>query len=95
MGPRVLCSSRLGATPDLKRLEAASERLAPRPLHGLTERELEVLRFIAAGKTNKGIGAALFLSEKTIERHVSNVLAKLGVPSRAAATAYAYEHRLI
>lgn len=86
---------RLGAVPDLKRLEAGSERHTPRSLHGLTERELEVLRFVASGKTNKGIGAALFLSEKTIERHVSNVLAKLGVPSRAAATAYAYEHRLL
>jgi DNA-binding CsgD family transcriptional regulator len=85
----------LGAVPDLKRLEAVTERPAPRAPHGLTERELEVLRFVAAGKTNKGIGAALFLSEKTIERHVSNVLAKLGVTSRTAATAYAYEHRLI
>jgi DNA-binding CsgD family transcriptional regulator len=86
---------RLGAALELKGLEAPSASPPPRALHGLTERELEVLRSIAAGKTNKSIAAALFLSEKTIERHVSNVFVKLGVPSRAAATAYAYEHGLL
>jgi DNA-binding CsgD family transcriptional regulator len=86
---------RLGAVLDLKGLEAPSESPPPRPPHPLTERELEILRFIATGKTNKSIAAALFLSEKTIERHVSNVFTKLGVPTRAAATAYAYEHGLL
>jgi DNA-binding CsgD family transcriptional regulator len=86
---------RLGATLDTKALKASSEGQRPRPPHGLTERELEVLRFVAAGKTNKSIAAALCLSEKTIERHVSNVFAKLGVPSRAAATAYAYAHQML
>jgi DNA-binding CsgD family transcriptional regulator len=86
---------RLGAVQDLKGLEASNEGPPPRASHGLTERELEVLRLVASGKTNKSIAAALFLSAKTIERHVSNVFVKLGVPSRAAATAYAYEHRLL
>jgi DNA-binding NarL/FixJ family response regulator len=53
------------------------------------------LREVAAGATNKAIAASLVLSERTVERHVSNIFAKLRVPSRAAATAYAYEHRLV
>lgn len=61
----------------------------------LTDRELEVLRLIAAGKANKAIARTLYLSEKTVARHVSNILAKLGVPSRVAATTYAYEHGLV
>ena len=63
--------------------------------HGLTTRELQVLRLVAAGKTNKAIARELKLSEKTIDRHLSNIFAKLDVPSRAAATAYAYQHQLI
>jgi DNA-binding NarL/FixJ family response regulator len=61
----------------------------------LTPRELEVLLLVAAGKTNRAIAAQLFLSEKTVDRHMSNILTKLDVPSRAAATAFAYEHRLL
>ena len=53
-----------------------------------------MLRLIAAGNTNKAIAAELCLSERTIDRHVSNILSKLDVPSRAAATAYAYDHKL-
>jgi len=64
----------------------------PRPL---TPREMEVLRLVAAGKTNKVIAQELFVSERTVDRHVSNILSKLDVPSRAAATAFAYEHRLL
>ena len=63
--------------------------------HGLTPRELQVLRLVAAGTTNKAIAAELVLSERTVDRHVSNIFTKLGVPSRAAATAYAYEHKLV
>ena len=63
--------------------------------HGLTARELEVLRLIAAGRTNKSIASQLCVSERTIDRHVSNILTKLDVPSRAAATAYAYAHQLL
>ncbi len=62
--------------------------------HGLTPRELEVLRLVASGQSNKAIAAGLVLSEKTVERHLSNIFSKLGVSSRAAATAFAYEHEL-
>ncbi len=88
---------RLGAAADLAavdRLRSAGKPSA-RAGHGLTPRELEVLRLVAAGKTNKTIAAELGLSEKTVDRHVSNIFAKVDVPSRAAATAYAYEHDLI
>jgi DNA-binding NarL/FixJ family response regulator len=61
----------------------------------LSARELEVLRLVAAGQTNKAIAAELVLSERTIERHLSNIFAKLGVSSRAAATAFAYRHELV
>jgi DNA-binding NarL/FixJ family response regulator len=54
-----------------------------------------VLRLIAAGRTNKAIAAELFLSERTIDRHVSNLFNKLNVSSRVSATAYAYDHRLL
>jgi DNA-binding NarL/FixJ family response regulator len=60
----------------------------------LTDRELEVLRLVAAGETNKAIATRLVLSERTVDRHVSNIFAKLGVSSRAAATAQAYERGL-
>lgn len=59
---------------------------------GLTEREAQVLRLVAAGKTNKGIAAELYLSEKTVGRHLSNIFTKLGVNSRAAATSFAHRH---
>ena len=68
---------------------------ADRGTHGLTARELEVLLLLASGKTNKEIGAALFVSERTIDRHVSNMFTKLDVPTRAAATAWAYRTGLI
>src|SRR5262249_47759667 len=66
-----------------------------RDTHGLTERELEALRLVAAGHTNKAIADELVLSERPVDRHVSNILAKLRVSSRAAATAFAYEHGLV
>jgi DNA-binding NarL/FixJ family response regulator len=62
---------------------------------GLTERELQVLRLIAGGKTNKAIARELSLSEKTVDRHVSNIFTKVNVASRASATAFAYQHQLI
>ena len=85
----------LGAAPDLARIDALTRGAPSGRPHGLTPRELQVLRLVAAGKTNKAIAAELFLSEKTVDRHVSNIFTKLDVPSRAAATAYAYEHKLI
>jgi len=63
--------------------------------HPLTARELQVLRLVAAGKTNATIAAELFLSEPTIERHLSNIFTKLDLSTRTAATAWAYEHGLI
>jgi len=65
------------------------------PAHGLSARELEVLLLVASGTTNKAIAEALFPSEKTVDRHVSNIFVKLDVPTRAAATAWAYQHRLV
>jgi DNA-binding NarL/FixJ family response regulator len=65
------------------------------PAHGLSERELEVLRLVATGRTNQEIADELYLAVKTIDRHVGNILAKLAVSSRTAATAFAYEHGLI
>jgi len=62
---------------------------------GLSGRELEVLRRVAAGDTNRAIAAALVLSDRTVDRHVSNIFAKLGVSTRAAATARAYERGLV
>jgi DNA-binding NarL/FixJ family response regulator len=53
-----------------------------------------VLQLVATGRTNRSIAAELFLSEKTVARHLSNIFTKLGVSSRAAATAYAYRHDL-
>jgi DNA-binding CsgD family transcriptional regulator/tetratricopeptide (TPR) repeat protein len=85
----------LGAAPDLNRLDALARGAPADHPHGLTRRELQVLRLVTAGKTNKAIAAELHLSEKTIDRHVSNIFTKLDVPSRAAATAYAYEHKLV
>ncbi len=77
----------LGARPALAALKP--------PSHGLTARELEVLGLVATGQTNKGVARQLGLSEKTVDRHVSNIFGKLGLATRAAATAYAYEHGLL
>ncbi len=79
----------LGAAPDLARVDSLTLTAAPRNAHGLTERELEVLRHLAGGETNKAIAGELVLSVRTVDRHVSNIFAKLGVSSRAAATTYA------
>jgi DNA-binding CsgD family transcriptional regulator len=85
----------LGAGPDVAALGTLPGAPAAKPPHGLTQRELQVLRLVAAGQTNKLIARQLFLSEKTIDRHVSNIFVKVNVGSRAAATAWAYEHHLV
>jgi DNA-binding NarL/FixJ family response regulator len=88
---------RLEASPDLAKVNSIRRQaLALRSDScGLTGRQLQVLRLVATGRTNRQIAGELVLSEKTIERHVSNIFAKLSVPSRAAATAYAYRHHLL
>jgi DNA-binding CsgD family transcriptional regulator len=93
-GSARLAFAELGAAPDLARLDSLARRTLS-DAAGLTPRELEVLRWVAAGETNKAIAAKLVLSERTVERHVSNIFTKLRVSSRAAATAYAYEHDLV
>jgi DNA-binding CsgD family transcriptional regulator len=85
----------LRAAPDVQRVDSLTESRQAAASHGLTQRELQVLRLVARGATNKSIAAELVLSERTIDRHVSNIFAKLLVSSRAAATAYAYEHDLV
>ena len=82
---------RLGAKPDLGRLAAR----APADAHGLSRRELEVLRLVASGKSNREIASQLVISEHTVARHLQNIFAKLGVSSRTAATAFAFEHDLV
>ncbi len=85
----------LGAGPDLAQLDALSRKAAATATGGLTAREMQVLQLVAAGKTNRVIAGDLFLSEKTVARHISNIFTKLGLSSRSAATAYAYEHDLV
>jgi DNA-binding CsgD family transcriptional regulator len=85
----------LGAQPDFAGVMAHSRKASAMTAGGLTAREMQVLRLVAAGKTNRSIAADLFLSEKTVARHVSNIFAKLGLSTRSAATAYAYKHDLV
>ena len=90
-----LSFQQLGAAFDV----VAVERLTSTTRRGtdgtLTEREAQVLSLLATGATNRAIAVELVISEKTVARHVSNIFTKLGVSSRAAATAYAYEHGLV
>ena len=85
----------LGAAPDLAHVDSRVTSAPAKDAHGLSPRELEVLRHVARGKTNREIATELVLSERTVERHVSNIFAKLRVSTRAAATAFAYEHQLL
>jgi DNA-binding CsgD family transcriptional regulator len=85
----------LGAVPDVARVDALSGRAETTETQGLSPRELEVLRLVASGRTNRQIAEELVVSEHTIARHVQNIFTKLGVSSRAAATAFAFEHGLV
>ena len=93
----------LGAAPALARLEelfgaagnGGGRGPGRHPGLEVTSRELEVLRLVAGGRTNREIAEELVISEKTVERHLSNIFTKLGVSNRAAATAYAYDHNLV
>ena len=84
----------LGARPDVARAERALDP-APPASPVLTPRETQVLRLLATGMTNRAIAGDLSISEKTVARHISNIFTKLDLPSRAAATAYAFRHRLV
>ena len=86
---------RLGAAPDLALVDALTRGSERPATAGLTQRELQVLGLVATGRTNRAIAAELVISEKTVARHVSNILTKLVLASRSAATAYAYEHGLV
>jgi DNA-binding CsgD family transcriptional regulator len=85
----------LGAVRDVARVDDLVARVEAVRGSGLSSREIEVLRLVAEGMTNREIAARLVISERTVDRHVSNVFSKLDVSSRAAATAYAYEHQLL
>jgi ATP/maltotriose-dependent transcriptional regulator MalT len=82
----------LGAAPEIARVDRLVGR---KESHGLSARELEVLRLLASGRTNRDIATELVVSEHTVARHVQNIFAKLGVSSRTAATAFAFEHDLV
>ena len=85
----------LGAAPDVVWVDSLTGRAELADAHGLTPRELEVLRLVATGKSNREIAATLVISEHTVARHVQNIFTKLGVPSRTAAGAFAFEHDLV
>jgi DNA-binding NarL/FixJ family response regulator len=87
--------AQLGAAPDVARVDELAGGTSGRDLHGLTERELQVLRLVAAGKSNREIASTLVISEHTVARHVQNIFAKVDVSSRAAAGAFAFEHDLV
>jgi DNA-binding NarL/FixJ family response regulator len=86
---------RLGANPDLAWLDQYMEGDRRAGDGGLTGRELEVLALVASGATNKAIASELFVSERTVDRHVSNIFSKLAVTTRTAAATYAHEHGLL
>jgi DNA-binding NarL/FixJ family response regulator len=85
----------LGAATELARVEALIGKAPSDAPGGLSAREVEVLALVAKGKTNREISTALVISEHTVARHLQNVFAKLGVSSRTAASAFAFEHGLV
>jgi len=85
----------LGAIPDLERVNALLNTKKHAETHGLSLRELQVLGLIASGKTNRMVAEELFISERTVDRHVSNIFNKLGVSSRVEATAFALKNQML
>jgi len=86
---------RLGAAPALAELEKPATRPGPIPGNPLSSREREVLRLVAKGQSNRQIAARLFISEHTVAGHLAHIFDKLGVASRTAAAAFAFEHKLL
>jgi ATP/maltotriose-dependent transcriptional regulator MalT len=86
---------RVSAEPDMARVDTLRQHTGRTGAHTLSARELQVIELVATGKTNRQIARLLSISERTVDRHVSNILLKLQLPSRSAATAYAYRHDLI
>jgi DNA-binding CsgD family transcriptional regulator len=87
--------AQLGAAPDVAWVESLTLRAPAGDTHGLTARELEVLRLVAAGRSNREIATSLVISEHTVARHLQNIYAKLRVSSRTAASKFAFEHDLV
>ena len=85
----------LKAMPDLKRIERLIKTKRNYQNYGLTLRELQVLGRVASGKTNKKVAGELFISTRTVDRHVSNIYNKLGVSSRAEATAFTLNNNIV
>jgi DNA-binding CsgD family transcriptional regulator len=86
---------RVAAAPDVARVDALRPIANKVERHGLSAREREVIELVARGKTNREIARQLSISERTVDRHVSNILLKLNLPTRSAATAYAYQNELV
>ena len=86
---------RLGARPDLAQLDRVVASVDAEAGHGLTQREIEVLRLIARGRENRAIANELHLSERTVHRHVANIFTKLAVDSRTAAVAHGIKYRIV
>ena len=83
---------RLGAAPDVERLDALRREQDTGAGHPLSARELEVIRLVASGKTNRAIAGQLGISDRTVARHLSNIFTKLGISTRSAAAAWAWQH---
>ncbi|HEX6313408.1 MAG TPA: LuxR C-terminal-related transcriptional regulator [Gemmatimonadaceae bacterium] len=86
---------RVSAQPDVERVDRLMQSAVKSDAQPLSAREVQVIELLATGRTNREIAQALSISERTVDRHVSNILLKLNLPTRSAATAYAYEHDLV
>ena len=85
----------LEAMPDLQRVNRLLNKKRNHQSYGLTLRELQVLRLVVSGKTNKSVADELFISERTVDRHVSNIFNKLGLSSRVEATAFVLKNKIL
>ena len=85
----------LKAMPDLQQVNRLLTKNRDHTTYGLTLRELQVLRRVVSGKTNKSIAGELFISERTVDRHVSNIFNKLGLSSRVEATAFVLKNKIL